>query len=111
MVTLDMQMKSERMETSKQSKSSNGRGVVIDGIAHQVTCPKFEKGCRGPTYNQGFKRYLCVDGLHPLCATANPYICDHPKDKLWQRVKDYSKQAKILEEMRLEIQEAGANYA
>lgn len=111
MVTLDMQMESEAgkfhvFEFNKQSKGSNGRGINIDGRVYHVTCPRY-KECKGPTYNQGFKRYLCVDDFHPLCPAINPYICEHPEGKLGQRVKNYSKQAEIMEKMR----EAGANYA
>jgi hypothetical protein len=79
MVTLDRVMENEVeiYTIPKQEVSSlNGRVVIIDGLAYKISCPRF-KGCLGPTYNQGFIKYLCSDEHQKFCATENPNVCKH----------------------------------
>lgn len=54
-----------------------------------ITCPRF-KICRGPTYNSGYKEYLCSRN-HLECPTENPDVCIHEKyAKLGYRARVYS---------------------
>ena len=86
MVTIDSLMESEYglmdskpvVDTTHVQKANlhNGRVVIIEGVVYKISCPRF-KECLGPTYNQGFTKYLCSEQHHELCSTENPNVCKH----------------------------------
>ena len=73
---IEGQVEAESPELKQKVKSPNGEIRIIDGLAYKLSCPRF-KVCLGPTYNQGFIKYLCSNEHHNLCATENPEVCKH----------------------------------
>jgi len=98
MVELDIIAEREEIsESISRLHSSNGRMVFIDGIAYKITCPRF-KQCYGPTYNNGFTKYLCSQGNHRECATENPEVCRHENyAKSGHPARHYPEQKRTLD--------------
>lgn len=102
--------KRRKLSILPDNETANGRAVSIDGVLYRITCPRFKK-CRGPTYNEGFVKYLCA-GNHRACSTQNPDVCTHGNfTTLGHRARYYPELVKRIKdryrksvEQRLRIQ-------